>query len=122
MKKIILALYFSFMVYTSLNSLVFADEIINAKGTIVPCKIETVEGGYIEYRKNGTLYNFAREEESPIFNDYVDIRTKLFKKNSTERISGKIVVKDMWSTIIRNDSGQIDIPFFRVKFIGVYKP
>jgi len=121
MKKIILTLCFTFLINT-LSSATFADEIINAQGSIIPCKIETVQGGYIEYHKNGTLCNFTREEDSPVFNDYVDVRDKLSKNSPVTRINGKIVVKDMWSTIIINDSGQIDIPFFRTKFIGIYKP
>lgn len=118
MKKIFLV---CFLVLMS-QSLVLADEIIDAKGFVIPCKVETVEAGLIEYKKDGSLYTFTREENSPIFNDYVDVRLKLFKKDADGRYSGKIIAKDMWSTIIQNENGNIDIPFFRVKFVGVYKP
>lgn len=100
----------------------FADEIIDAKGNVIPCKIETVMGGLVEYKKDGNMYMFAREDNSPIFNDYVDVKEKFFKKDSVVRYFGKIIVKDMWNVIIRNDNGNIEIPFYKIKFIGVYKP
>lgn len=118
MKKIVFAICFLFMV----QPLAFADEIIDAKGIIIPCKIETVEADLIEYKKDGELYTFTREVNSPVFNDYVDTRLNLLKKDDIKRYYGKIIVKDMWSTIIQNESGQIDIPFYKVKFVGVYKP
>lgn len=118
MKKIIFALCFLFMV----QSFVFADEIIDSRGVTVPCKIETVDAGLVEYKKDGLLNTFVRENDSLIFNDYVDVREKLFKNDSVVRYSGKIITKDMWSTIIQNENGQIDIPFYRIKFVGVYKP
>ncbi len=118
MKKIILAVCCLFM----LQSLVFADEIIDAKGTIIPCRIETVCDGFVEYKKDGNLYTFTREEASPVFNDYVDIRLKLLKKEPTARYSGKIIIKDMWGVIIRNENGNIDIPWYKIQFVGVYKP
>lgn len=126
MKKIILTFCFLLIaqIFTKFpsNSPAFADEVVDSKGIIIPCRIETVEEGFVEYKKDGNLYTFTRDENSPIFNDYIDVRQKLFKKDSVERYSGKIVVKDMWSTIIRNENGDIDIPFYRVKFVGVYKP
>lgn len=118
MKKIFLVCFMVLMV----QNLVFADEVIDAKGNIIPCKIETVEAGFIEYKKDGNLYHFTREKASPVFNDYVDVRQDLRKWDDTSRYFGRIVVKDMWSVILQNEEGQIDIPFFRVKFIGVYKP
>lgn len=104
------------------QSLVLADEIIDAKGSVIPCTIETVMGGLVEYKKGGNLYMFAREDNSPIFNDYVDVKENIFKNNSVVRYFGKIIVKDMWNVVIKNDSGNINIPFYKVKFIGVYKP
>lgn len=101
---------------------VLADEIIDAQGNIVPCKFETIEEGFIKYYKNGSLHTLVRVNDSPIFNDYVDVRVKLNKPSQVARVSGKIIVKDMWSVIINNGTENIDIPFFRVKSIGVYKP
>jgi hypothetical protein len=118
MKKIILTICCLFIV----QNLTFGDEIIDSKGTIIPCEIETVTEGFIEYKKDGNLYTFIREGSSPIFNDYVDARQKLFDKTSIIRYSGKIIVKDMWSVIIQNGNENIDIPFYRIKFIGIYKP
>lgn len=118
MKKIFLVCFLFLMVQT----FVLADEVIDSKGFVIPCKIETIEEGFVEYKKDGNLYTFVREEHSPVFNDYIDVRLKLFKKDATERYSGKIIAKDMWSTIIQNESGNIDVPFYRVKFVGVYKP
>lgn len=126
MKKIILMVCFLLMVqlvaHIFTQSSVFADEILDSKGNIIPCKIETVEEGFIEYHKDGNLYTFTRTENSPVFNDYIDVRLKLLKKDSITRYSGKIIAKDMWSTILRNENGDIDIPWYRVKFVGVYKP
>jgi len=118
MKKLLLILCFLLIS----NTAVFADEIIDSKGVTLPCKIETVMGGLVEYKKNGNLYSFAREEDSPIFNDYVDVEEHLFKKKSVARYFGKIIIKDMWGITLQNSSGNIQIPFFRVKFVGVYKP
>lgn len=126
MKKIIFAICFLFIgllgAQIFAQSAAFADEIIDAQGNIIPCKIETVEDGFIEYYKDGNLHTFTREENSPVFNDYVDVRVKLLKKDSVIRHSGKILVKDMWSVIMQNENGQMDIPWYRVKFVGVYKP
>lgn len=105
-----------------MQSLVFADEIIDSKGTIIPCKIETVEDGFIEYKKDGNLYQFARINDSLIFNDYVDAKTKLLKEESVVRYSGKVISKDMWGAKLRNNDGDIDIPWYRIKFVGIYKP
>lgn len=122
MKKILITCFAFIAATLVFPTITFADEIIDAQGNIVNCRIETVEEELVEYRKNDTLYTFTRENLSPIFNDYVDVKTELFEKNSITRISGKIIAKDMWSTIIKNDNGTIDIPFFRVKSVGVYKP
>lgn len=118
MKKIILTICFLFLI----QSFVFADEIIDARGVTVPCRVETIAAGFVEYKMNGNLYTFVRENDSLIFNDYVDVRENLLKRNSIKRYAGKIIAKDMWSTIIQNENGQIDVPFYKVKFVGVYKP
>lgn len=121
MKKIILVC-FLFLAQILFNSPAFADEIIDANGTITPCKVETVAGGLVEYRKAGNLYSFQRQKDEPVFNDYVDVRDKLFKKECIIRYSGKIIVKDSEGLKIRNESGDMAIPWYRVKFVGVYKP
>ena len=121
MKKIIFAVCFLFMTQILVKSLAFADEIIDNSGNITPCKIETIVDGLVEYRKNGNLYSFQREKNQPVFNDYVDVRNKLFKRNSTIRYSGKILIKDSEDLKIRNEKGDMLIPWYRVKFIGVYK-
>lgn len=118
MKKIIFAVCFLFM----LQPFVSADEIIDAAGNVTPCKIITVAGGLIEYEKNGNKYSFARQEDSLIFNDYVDVKTDLFKKEAVTRYSGKIIVKDLENVRIRNEDGDMDIPWYRVKFVGIYRP
>ena len=117
-KKIFLLFCFIFI----FQPFVFADEIIDAKGNIIPCKIETVEAGFVEYRKNESLYTFTREKDSMIFNDYVDVEEKFLKKESIKRYYGKVILKDFWSVVIQNKNGKIDIPFFKIKFIGIYKP
>lgn len=118
MKKIILTCFLFLMA----QNLVFADEIIDAKGKVIPCKVITVVDDLVEYKKDGNLYSFTRPQESPIFNDYVDVRTNLSKKNSVERYFGKIIVKDWENVKLRNENGDIDIPFYKVKFVGVFKP
>lgn len=122
MKKIILTVCLLLMVQFFVKSSVFADEIVDSKGIIIPCKIETVEAGFIEYHKDGNLCNFTRENSSLVYNDYVDVREKLFQRDAIKRYSGQIVVKDMWGLILRNENGDMDVPFYRVKFVGVYKP
>lgn len=122
MKKIFLVGFAILMVQFFVKLSAFADEIIDSKGVVIPCKIETVEAGFVEYKKDGNLYNFKREKDSAVYNDYVDVRVKLLKRHSVERMFGKVIVKDMWSVILENDNGQIDIPFYKVKFVGVYKP
>ncbi|MDD3435804.1 MAG: hypothetical protein PHC64_01480 [Candidatus Gastranaerophilales bacterium] len=117
MKKIILAGLLFFMA----QSLVVADEIIDSKGNITPCKVVTVMNGLIEYKKDGSLYNFEREKDSLIYNDYVDVRDKFFKNAKITRYTGKIVVKDVENVILRNENGDVNIPWYRVKFIGIYK-
>lgn len=118
MKKIILTCFLFLMA----QSLVFADEIIDARGKVIPCHIVTVADDFVEYKKDGNLYFFTRPEESPVFNDYVDVRVKLYKKNSVTRYFGKILVKDLENVKLRTENGDMDIPFYRVKFVGVFKP
>lgn len=118
MKKIFLTCFLFLMA----QSLVFADEIIDARGKVIPCKIITVADDLVEYTKDGNRYSFTRSDESPVFNDYVDVRDKLYKKNSVTRYFGKILVKDVENVKLRTENGYMDIPFYRVKFVGVFKP
>ena len=119
MKKIVIAVCFLFLM---VQPLAFADEIIDSQGNIIPCKVETVGEDYVEYHKDGNLYAFFRTYDTPVFNDYVDVRTKLFKKEEFERISGKVLVRDLWGVTMLTEQGRMEIPFYRVKFIGIYKP
>lgn len=118
MKKIILV---CFLVLIT-QSLVLADEIIDAKGNIVPCKVETVMDGLVEYKKGGSLHSFVRENDQAIYNDYVDVRVISSKKISSKRFFGRVLHKDLAGVKIRNEDGDMMIPWFRVKFVGVYKP
>lgn len=119
MKKILTACFLFLMV----QSFAFADEIIDSKGNITPCKIITVSDGLIEYKKDGNLYSFTRSQDSLIFNDYVDVRTELFRRNPViTRYSGKVIIKDLENVRLRNENGDMDIPFYRVKFVGIYRP
>lgn len=121
-KKIIFIICFLLMAQMFFCCATYADEILDAKGNITPCKIETVVDGFIEYHKDGNLYTFARSNDSQIFNDYVDVRLNLTKKNSFTRHTGKIIAKDMWGVILNNENGNVNIPWYRVKFVGIYKP
>lgn len=119
MKRFLLVCFLVLMA----QSFVLADEIIDAKGNIIPCRIETVMNGFIEYTKDGLLYSFPREKEQVVYNDYVDVRVKFLKKPiEIRRISGKILVKDLYGVRIRNEDGDMSIPWYRVKFVGIYKP
>jgi len=119
MKK--LALLFGLLLMT--QSFAFADEIINSKGEITPCKIETVSAGFIEYTKERCIYSFTRDMNQPVFNDYVDIKTnKMFKDEVLVRYSGKIIVKDFGGVKITTQNGLMDIPASRIKFVGIYNP
>lgn len=108
--------------FLACQCLCFADEVVDAKGNIIPCKIETVTGGLIEYTKDGNLRSFQREDNSNIFSDYVDVITNPLKKNPIQRISGTIIARDFDGVKIKNEDGLTNIPNYRVKFIGVYKP
>lgn len=118
MKKIFVTCFLFLMA----QSLVFADEIIDARGKVIPCHIITVNDDFVEYVKDGNRYSFMRPDESPIFNDYVDVRVKLYKKHSVTRYFGKIIVKDWENVKLRTENGDMDIPFYRIKFVGVFKP
>lgn len=118
MKKIILTCFLFLMA----QGFVFADEIIDARGQVIPCRVVTVADDFVEYKKDGNLYSFSRPNESLVFNDYVDVRVKLNKKNSIERYFGKILVKDWENVRLRTENGDMEIPFYRVKFVGVFKP
>ena len=118
MKK--LALLFGLSLMT--QSFAIADEIINSKGEIIPCKIETVYEGFIEYIKDGCLYSFTRNLNQPIFNDYVDVKTKMFKDEIITRYSGTIILKDFVGVRIKTQNEDMTIPWYRVKFIGLYNP
>lgn len=122
MKKILVFCGLFLLVQLFTNVKAFADEIIDAKGVIIPCRIETIEADFVEYKKDGNLCTFTREQNSLVFNDYIDVRNQLYKRDSINRISGKIIIKDMWGATMETENGQIDIPFYRIKHVGVYKP
>ena len=119
MKKIIFGICFVFFAFCGVC---FADEIVDSQGNIIPCKIETVSGGLVEYKKDGNLYSFARVSNQVIFNDYVDVQTKFFKDPVVQRYSGTIIAKDACGVRIRNNGQDMEIPWYRVKFVGIYKP
>jgi len=118
MKKIILVCFLVLMT----QNFVFADEIIDAKGTVIPCRVINVSDDFVEYQKDGNVYSFTRPDESMVFNDYVDVRENLFKKHSITRYFGKILIKDWENVRLRTEGGDINIPFYKVKFVGVFKP
>lgn len=109
--------------FLAVQNLVFADEIVDKTGNIIQCRIVTVGDGLIEYEKDGCLNTFYRNIDQPIFNDYVDVRTKMFKRHEViTRYSGTIIIKDYSIVKIRTQNGVMTIPWYRVKFVGVYKP
>lgn len=116
MKKVILLLGFLLTV----NSICNADEIIQPNGSSINCKIISVEQNYIEYKKDGCPVTFARTAEHPVFNDYVDVRTNLAKKNSVVRYSGLVEIKDFQELVLSTSSGKVRIPWYKVKKIGIY--
>lgn len=121
MKKIILTICFLLMAQFFAQA-VFADEIIDGKGNVTPCKIITVCEGLIEYQKDGCLYSIQRVSNQPVFNDYVDVRTKLGNKEAITRYSGRIVTVDFGGLKIRTQSEDMQIPWYRIKFIGIFNP
>lgn len=122
MRKIMFAVGVLLLIVSMAKSIVFADEIIDANGTITPCRIITVVDGFIEYTKDGNLNKFAREKDSLIFNDYVDVRGNIFKKNSGKRYFGRVLIRDLEGVRIKTENTDIVIPRYKVKFIGIYKP
>lgn len=119
MKKIVLML--AILLVTPM--LVFADEIINSKGTIIPCKITSINDVYVEYQKDGTTHYLQRYKEQPIFNDYVDVFSGVKKGNRIIRYTGKILSKDFRGIfLITGNEENMQIPWYRIKFIGVYDP
>lgn len=121
MKKIILIL--GIIGLFVVNNSAFSDEIIDSKGNITPCKIVTVGEGLIEYQKDGCLNTFCRDMNQPVFNDYVDVRTTLISRHEViTRYCGTIIMKDFSGVKINTQSGVMTIPWYRVKFVGIYKP
>ena len=118
MKKIFLIFFVLLMAQT----LVLADEIVDRKGNITPCKIVTVSGGLIEYKKNGCLYKIVRTTNQSVFNDYVDVIPNLSKSKTTIRYSGVILTCDFAGIRIKTSEGDTQIPWYRVTFIGIYNP
>ena len=122
MKKIILTVCFLILAQIFAPHSAFADEIIDSKGNLTQCKIITVCEGLIEYEKDGCLYSMQRIDNQKVFNDYVDIRTKIFKKEEITRRTGKIITKDFVGVKIRTNGEDIQIPCWRVKSVGLYNP
>jgi len=118
MKKILLLV----VVLLLTQSFVLADEIIDSKGNITPCKIITIEDGLIEYQKDGCMLSFERVNKDPVFADYVDVRKIISKKVSVERISGYLSVKNFAEVVIKTSDGVMNIPWYWVKNVGVYRP
>lgn len=118
MKKIIFICFLFLMA----QNFVFADEILESNGNIINCKVETVMGGLIEYKKDGNIYYFERSKDQPIFNDYADAEVKLFKKETLTRYTGKIMYKDAYGVRLINNETEVDIPWYRLRAVGVYKP
>ena len=123
MKKILLTAFVLFLAQFMAQTSVFADEIIDSKGDITPCKIVTVSDGLIEYQKDGGRISFNRIIKDPVFSDYVDVVTSIkYKKIDVERITGYVSVKNLGGVIIKKDGECIEIPWFRVLNVGIYKP
>lgn len=119
MKKFLLIISVIFLFQT----LAFADEIIDSKGNIIPCKIITICDGLIEYQKDGLLNTFYREMNQAIFNDFVDVVDNLKKRKITTRYSGIILFKDPSGIRLQVQNGEtMQIPWYKVKFVGVYNP
>lgn len=114
------ALIFGVLLMT--QGLTLADEIIDSKGNITPCNIVTVSDGFIEYEKDGCLNSFCRKAESAIFKDYVDVRTNLSKKKEITRYTGNVIIRDFSGVKIKTENGDMQIPWYKVKFIGMYNP
>ena len=120
MKKF--AVIFSVFVLFLTSACAFADEIVDAQGNVTTCTITSIDNGLIEYNKDGMARTFTREVSSPVFNDYVDVQTNIYKKTSIVRYTGQIILKDFEEVIIQTNEGNMRIPWYKVKLIGVYKP
>ena len=122
MKKILLTVCVLLMAQFFAQSSVFADEIIDGKGNITPCSFVMVADGLIEYQKDGCLFSFQRVNKDPVFGDYVDVKKNFFKDVVTERISGLVYCKNLGGVVITANGENMNIPWYRVKNIGMYKP
>lgn len=111
-----------FCFQTACFASIFNDEIVADNGKTIPCHVISVLDGFIEYNSNGSKYKFTRENQSAIFSDYVDVRTKLGKNGITSRYTGTIIYKDYFNLVMRKDGNIVEIPFYRVRQIGIYKP
>lgn len=100
----------------------FADEIIDRVGNITPCKITSVSDGLIQYKINGSEFSLRREYNNPVFNDYVETISSIGKEIKTVRYTGKLVFKDHTMVTIRTNNEDVNIPWYRVKLIGLYNP
>lgn len=117
MKKLVLLISLILLAQT----FAFADEIIDSKGVVTPCKVVTVCEGLVEYEKDGCLYFFKRDLNQPVFNDYIDVITNLSKPvTSVKRYSGNIIFRDFGGVRIKTIEGDTQIPWYKVKFVGIY--
>lgn len=119
MKKLLI---FLGIIFLSLQTNVFADEIIDSHGNITNCKIISVSSGLVEYKNGGIYKTFTREKDSNIFNDYVDVGMIVLNNDDTKRIIGKILTKDYMETTIKTSEGLYYIPWYKVIKIGIYNP
>lgn len=99
----------------------FADEVIDESGQITKCKITGIVSGLIEYKKNGLYRTFVRPKTSLIYNDYVDVKSSIFKPNKILRYKGQIIVRDIQEVIIQTNEGYVKVPWYRIKNVGIYK-
>ena len=118
MKKIILMLAIMFVT----PMLVFADEIIDSKGTITPCRITSINDVYVEYQKDGVTHYLKRYKEQPVFNDYVVVFSCLKKEKHVVRYTGKILSRDYRGIYMIIGPESMQIPWYRIEFVGVYDP
>lgn len=118
MKKILLITTLFLLAQLS----VFADEIIDASGNVTECKIVTVSEGLIEYDKDGSLFSFVRNSKDNVFNDYVDFVPSLKERQVLERVYGTIIYRDFKSVLIKTKDGNMQIPWYRIRLVGLYRP
>jgi hypothetical protein len=122
MKKILLTVFVLFLAQFVVQSSALADEIIDSKGNIIPCKIISVSDGLIEYKKDNCQFSFNRILKDPVFSDYVDVRRIVSGKLVLERISGYVSCKNLGGVIVKKEGEIIDIPWYWVANLGIYKP